>query len=435
MGNRGSIERRHRHSCPSETELSDFQLTGLIGVGSFGKVYTVLHKGMRREYALKAMCKRRLICRHQAETVLHGMELLQSLNHPFIVNLWFSFQDNNYFYLITDLLAGGDMAFHLRWHGRFSESRAKLLICELALALDYLHRQRIGHFDVKPANILLDEEGHVHLGDFSLSKRLINGQLIASFSGTRPYMAPEILLTALGKRDGYSLGVDWWALGTCFYELLRGRLPHEYPASFSSLQVLNIVFTRPVVMPARWPSDLISFLRAMISPDPGRRIDSFSALCAHPYMSRIKWAAVFERKMVPIFAPSRGHQQHGYERAFCATVSAPIRTNRKSGPERQFLRHTQLKERCSPETGSGTENSQLNKELKELCAKFKQYNRFRCEVRQAEARPSLESKSKGKEEQRKGGNNVPDKPDTTSSLLGEGDAGGADEGALPDEQS
>ncbi|KAL3090154.1 hypothetical protein niasHS_006606 [Heterodera schachtii] len=407
MGNKGSTEQRNRQ-CPSETELSDFRLTGQIGVCSFGKVYSVLHKGMRLEYALKAMCKRRLIRGHQADSVLLGLEQLQSLTHPFIANLWFSFQDVNYVYIITDLLSGGDLAFHLKWHGRFSESRAKLLICEISLALEYLHRQRIGHFDVKPANIILDEEGHAHLSDFGLSKRLPQGQLVHSFSGTRPYMAPEILLTALGRKDGYSFEVDWWALGTCFYEMLRGRIPHEYPSAFSSLQVLNIVFTRPVVMPARWPSDLISFLRSMINPDPSRRITSFAALRAHPYMSRIEWTAVFERKMVPIFAPSRDHQHfHRGERGFRATVSAPIRT--KGGDARRhFLHHPQIKERNSSDTGSGTkgEIGKYEEQMERLSAKFKQFNRFRCEVQPADARPLLDEtrRSGGERETMERGN-------------------------------
>jgi serine/threonine protein kinase len=70
-----------------------------------------------------------------------------------------------------------------------------------------------------------------------LAKRLADGELATTFSGTRPYMAPEILLTALGDMAGYDWRVDWWALGCCFYEMLRGRTPYEYPASFSSLQV------------------------------------------------------------------------------------------------------------------------------------------------------------------------------------------------------
>lgn len=84
--------------------------------------------------------------------------------------------------MISDLLLGGDLRFHLN-DGKFSEARVKLYICELALALDYLQSKRIIHRDIKPDNILLDVSGHAYLSDFNLATKLEPNTLATSFSG------------------------------------------------------------------------------------------------------------------------------------------------------------------------------------------------------------------------------------------------------------
>lgn len=402
MGNRSSTSNNQQQQglvCPSETDLKDFQITKFIGAGTFGKVFVVSHKGLKKDYALKVLSKRKICRRKITDDVLSELELLQCLSHPFISSLWYTFQDDEQIYMITDLLLGGDLSYHLKNQGRFSESRAKLLICELGLALDYLHKQRIGHFDVKPANILLDEEGHAHLSDFGLAKRLKEGELATAFSGTRFYMAPEILLTALGRANGYDWRVDWWALGVCFYEMLRGRTPYEYPASFSSLQVLGIIYTRGVTMPGRWPSDMISFLRAIINPLPDVRIDAFEKFQAHSYMQRIQWMDVFDRKMVPIFSPKYGEHFNGSSssRSYRATISLPLSAahHKSTKHNRLFMNHFRTRDQQSNSTTLQTEplpNKELDEEMLKLTSKFKKYNRFRCEIQIVEPRQTLSAR-------------------------------------------
>lgn len=87
--------------------------------------------------------------------------------------------------MVSDLYAGGDLRHHLNQLGRFSEPIAKLYVCEIALALQYLHSKRIIHRDVKLENLLLDSEGHAHLADFNLATKLEENQLATAFSGKR----------------------------------------------------------------------------------------------------------------------------------------------------------------------------------------------------------------------------------------------------------
>ena len=116
MGGRNSTSRR---LSPTQTKLSDFSLIRAIGRGAFGKVCIVYHRGMKKNFALKYISKRRLIHRNMVSNVFQELEFLKELDHPFIVNLWFTFQDEDNLYIINDLLSGGDLRFHLKQQGRF----------------------------------------------------------------------------------------------------------------------------------------------------------------------------------------------------------------------------------------------------------------------------------------------------------------------------
>uniref|UniRef100_A0A182QTH8 Protein kinase domain-containing protein n=1 Tax=Anopheles farauti TaxID=69004 RepID=A0A182QTH8_9DIPT len=110
-------------------------------------------------FAMKYVSRNVCIGRGALGGVLKEVELLASLEHPFLVNLWFSFQDEEDLFMVCDLLAGGDLRYHLQHQVEFSEAGVGLLVCELGSALDYLQKQRVVHRDIKPDNILLDEEG------------------------------------------------------------------------------------------------------------------------------------------------------------------------------------------------------------------------------------------------------------------------------------
>ena len=83
---------------------------------------------------------------------------------------------------------GGDLSYHLEKEGRFQVPRVRLYIAELALALEYLRSRNILHRDVKPANMLLDSQGHVHLTDFNVACVIKPHSHITSVTGTKPYM-------------------------------------------------------------------------------------------------------------------------------------------------------------------------------------------------------------------------------------------------------
>ena len=97
--------------------------------------------------------------------IIRERRMLENMAHPFLCNLRYSFQDVEYMYLVVDLMTGGDLRFHIS-RKTFTEDAVRFWIAELGCALKYVHGQGIIHRDVKPDNVLLDADGHVHLTDF-----------------------------------------------------------------------------------------------------------------------------------------------------------------------------------------------------------------------------------------------------------------------------
>ncbi|XP_046512852.1 serine/threonine-protein kinase 32B isoform X2 [Equus quagga] len=217
----------HSHQPPvfdenEEVNFDHFQILRAIGKGSFGKVCIVQKRDTKKMYAMKYMNKQKCIERDEVRNVFRELQIMQGLEHPFLVNLWYSFQDEEDMFMVVDLLLGGDLRYHLQQNVHFTEGAVKLYICELALALEYLQRYHIIHRDIKPDNILLDEHGHVHITDFNIATIVKGTEKASSMAGTKPYMAPEVFQVYVDGGPGYSYPVDWWSLGVTAYELLRG---------------------------------------------------------------------------------------------------------------------------------------------------------------------------------------------------------------------
>ena len=284
-----------------KVNVKDFELLKVVGRGNFGKVMQVSKKDTKRIYAMKVLRKDSVIAADAVKHTLSESSVLRRINHPFIVNLKYSFQTKDKLYMILDYLNGGELFFHLSNVDRFSESRAKMYAAEIVLALGYLHENLILYRDLKPENLLLDMQGHVCLTDFGLVKEgLPHGKLTHTFCGSPEYLAPEIL-----QAKGYGKAVDWWALGTFLYEMLEG-LPPFYDDDIS---VMNCkILTQPLWFhPEHFSEEAKDILKGLLNRDPEKRLgasrEGAEEIKRHPFFKDIDWDALYHRKVVPEFKP------------------------------------------------------------------------------------------------------------------------------------
>ncbi|XP_062964483.1 serine/threonine-protein kinase 32B isoform X2 [Cynocephalus volans] len=271
----------HSHKPPvfdenEEVNFDHFQILRAIGKGSFGKVCIVQKRDTKKMYAMKYMNKQKCIERDEVRNVFRELQIMQGLEHPFLVNLWYSFQDEEDMFMVVDLLLGGDLRYHLQQSVHFTEGTVKLYICELALALEYLQRYHIIHRDIKPDNILLDEH------------------------------APEVFQVYMDGGPGYSYPVDWWSLGVTAYELLRGWRPYEIHSATPIDEILNMFKMERVHYSSTWCKGTVALLKKLLTKDPESRLSSLSDIQSVPYLADMNWDAVFEKALRPGFVPNKG---------------------------------------------------------------------------------------------------------------------------------
>jgi len=201
-------------------QLKDLIKFRILGVGTFGKVWLVSHKKSGKAYALKILSKREIIGHHQVEGVIREKNIMASIDHPFVVNLVCTFQDERNLYMILDLVQGGELfsVIHTETRDGIPNSHARFYAACILEALSHLHHRHISYRDLKPENVLVDAKGYCLLIDLGFAKIVMDKTY--TLCGTPEYLAPEIILS-----KGHDKGVDYWAYGVLIYEMLVGRSP------------------------------------------------------------------------------------------------------------------------------------------------------------------------------------------------------------------
>ncbi|MED6143619.1 Protein kinase PINOID [Stylosanthes scabra] len=291
-----------------QLRLGHFRLLRLLGSGDIGKVFLCeISKSLKPHsncyYAMKVVDRKSLALKKKLKRAEMEEQVLSVIDHPFLPTLHAKFEAREYTCFVMDYCPGGDL-FTLQQNQpdlRFTVSTARFFAAEVLVALEYLHMMGIVYRDLKPENVLIQEDGHIMLTDFDLSLHLevhpmllkqvsinrimkkknkpmlccgesydyehiargrnrkkasiniiggnghaqeievsaepVNGRS-HSFVGTHEYLAPEVILGL-----GHGSAVDWWAFGVFLYELLYGYTPFK-DASSNEKTMNNILRKR-----------------------------------------------------------------------------------------------------------------------------------------------------------------------------------------------
>ncbi|RWR80519.1 Protein kinase domain-containing protein [Cinnamomum micranthum f. kanehirae] len=280
--------------------LEDFEIMKVVGQGAFGKVFQVRMKGTSEIYAMKVMRKDKVMEKNHAEYMKAERDILTKVDHPFVVQLRYSFQTKYRLYLVLDFVNGGHLFFQLYHHGLFREDLARIYTAEIVSAVSHLHANGIMHRDLKPENILLDADGHAMLTDFGLAKQFEENTRSNSMCGTVEYMSPEIVL---GK--GHDKAADWWSVGILLFEMLTGKPPFM---SGNREKIQKKIIKDKIKLPAFLSSEAHSLLKGLLQKEASRRLgsgpDGSEEIKRHKWFKPINWKKLEAREMQPSFRPN-----------------------------------------------------------------------------------------------------------------------------------
>ncbi|XP_051050501.1 serine/threonine-protein kinase N2 isoform X1 [Phodopus roborovskii] len=305
--------------------LQDFRCCAVLGRGHFGKVLLAEYKHTNEMFAIKALKKGDIVARDEVDSLMCEKRIFETVNsvrHPFLVNLFACFQTKEHVCFVMEYAAGGDLMMHIHTDV-FSEPRAVFYAACVVLGLQYLHEHKIVYRDLKLDNLLLDTEGFVKIADFGLCKEGMGyGDRTSTFCGTPEFLAPEVL-----TETSYTRAVDWWGLGVLIYEMLVGESP--FPGDDEE-EVFDSIVNDEVRYPRFLSTEAISIMRRLLRRNPERRLGAGEKdaedVKKHPFFRLTDWSALMDKKVKPPFVPTiRGREDvSNFDDEF--TSEAPILT-------------------------------------------------------------------------------------------------------------
>jgi serine/threonine protein kinase len=193
-----------------------------LGEGAFSVVIEATKKGTAESYAVKVVTKAKLT-REDEIALVDEINILTELKHKHIIRLYDVFDEKAYWYLITEIMTGGELFDRIVSKAFYNEKEARDVCKILFEAIGFCHSKSVCHRDLKPENLLLrtiSNDSDIKIADFGFAKKVLTPNSLTTQCGTPGYVAPEIL-----EGVSYDIQSDMWSLGVIIYIILGGYPP------------------------------------------------------------------------------------------------------------------------------------------------------------------------------------------------------------------
>lgn len=294
--------------------VKDFNFGRTLGEGSYSTVLAATDRQTSKEYAIKVLDKRHIIKEKKVKYVNIERDTLNRLTeHPGIVRLYYTFQDERSLYFVLDLATGGELLGTLKKMGTFDMECSRFYGAQILDSIAYMHSRGVIHRDLKPENVLLDRDMHTKITDFGTAKILPDPKSSSSaavipgdptdgaetdravsFVGTAEYVSPELL-----RDKNACKASDLWAFGCIVYQLLAGRPPFKAANEYLTFQkILSLEYSFPEGFPpvAR---DLVERLLVL---EPSNRLP-VEHIKNHAFFDGVQWGKALWRQKAPRLKP------------------------------------------------------------------------------------------------------------------------------------
>ncbi|KAF7731754.1 camp-dependent protein kinase catalytic subunit [Apophysomyces ossiformis] len=283
--------------------LADFHMLRTLGTGSFGRVHLVQSRVNARYYAIKVLKKSEVIRLKQVEHTNNEKHILESVAHPFLVNMWGTFQDSVNLYMVMDYVPGGELFSVLRRSHRFPDHVAKFYAAEVILAIEYLHSKDMIYRDLKPENLLLDAQGHIKITDFGFAKHVPD--VTWTLCGTPDYLALSNLAPEIIQSKAYGKAVDWWSLGVLIYEMLAGCPPFY---DDDHMKLYEKILEGKIRWPQYFDVQAKDLLKRLLARDLTKRYGNLKGgsedIKRHPWFHGVDFTRILTRRIRAPYVPT-----------------------------------------------------------------------------------------------------------------------------------
>ena len=218
-----------------------------LGKGAFGEVWKVIHENSQKVYCMKILDKRDIFEQKLINQINKEINIMYNVNHPYSVKIVNHFEDNEKIYLIMELANNGTLYQLIQMNKKEKNKNLDLIkkiIIQTIEIIKHLHSLNIIYRDIKPENLLLDDDYNIKLCDYGWATYFTPGKFLTVYCGTPEYVSPEMI-----KKYPYNEKVDIWGLGVLIFELVFGYAP--FASNFNEDRYNNIKTGK-----INWPKDL-----------------------------------------------------------------------------------------------------------------------------------------------------------------------------------